>query len=127
MPFALERFDQLDRVEADRPIGTAVMLTVSLAIAFESRRVDSCLIDRGLRHSAARAMQRVNDAFLAHGRRTARWIGHHQRTRGDSNSRDGFPPTRFPGVRLKPLGHPSPLLYMRPDGRLDGQGEIRTL
>ncbi len=23
----------------------------------------------------------------------------------DSNPRDGFPPTRFPGVRLRPLGH----------------------
>jgi hypothetical protein len=25
----------------------------------------------------------------------------------DSNPRDGFPPTRFPSVRLQPLGHPS--------------------
>ena len=23
----------------------------------------------------------------------------------DSNPRDGFPPTHFPGVRLRPLGH----------------------
>ena len=25
----------------------------------------------------------------------------------DSNPRDGYPPTHFPGVRLRPLGHPS--------------------
>ena len=29
------------------------------------------------------------------------------RREGDSNPRDGFPPTHFPGVRLQPLGHPS--------------------
>jgi hypothetical protein len=29
------------------------------------------------------------------------------RTGRDSNPREAFTPTRFPGVRLKPLGHPS--------------------
>jgi predicted MFS family arabinose efflux permease len=29
------------------------------------------------------------------------------RREGDSNPRDGCPPTRVPGVRLQPLGHPS--------------------
>lgn len=29
------------------------------------------------------------------------------RTGWDSNPRDGSPPTHFPGVRLRPLGHPS--------------------
>ena len=29
------------------------------------------------------------------------------RREGDSNPRGAFTPTRFPGVRLKPLGHPS--------------------
>ena len=35
------------------------------------------------------------------------------RRRWDSNPRDGFPPTHFPGVRLRPLGHVSlsSLLY----------------
>ncbi len=27
------------------------------------------------------------------------------RTERDSNPRDGYPPTRVPGVRLQPLGH----------------------
>ena len=31
------------------------------------------------------------------------------RREGDSNPRGAFTPTRFPGVRLKPLGHPSNL------------------
>src|SRR6516225_381781 len=34
--------------------------------------------------------------------RTSRW-----RREWDSNPRYGFPYTRFPSVRLKPLGHPS--------------------
>ena len=29
------------------------------------------------------------------------------RTERDSNPRDGSPPTHFPGVRLRPLGHRS--------------------
>jgi hypothetical protein len=32
---------------------------------------------------------------------------HFQRMGRDSNPRYGFPYTRFPGVHLKPLGHPS--------------------
>ena len=32
----------------------------------------------------------------------------------DSNPRDGFPPTRFPSVRLQPLGHPSGALPLSP-------------
>ena len=31
------------------------------------------------------------------------WLG--WRRERDSNPRDGFPPTHFPGVRLRPLGH----------------------
>ena len=35
----------------------------------------------------------------------------------DSNPRDGFPPTRFPSVRLQPLGHPSWALSVRDAAR----------
>src|SRR4051812_6678094 len=35
-----------------------------------------------------------------------------KRTRRDSNSREPFDPTRFPGVRLKPLGHPSKVVQL---------------
>ena len=36
------------------------------------------------------------------GKKSNQW-----RREGDSNPRGAFTPTRFPGVRLKPLGHPS--------------------
>ena len=42
-------------------------------------------------------------------RETAVW-----RRERDSNPRDGFPPTRFPSVRLQPLGHPSGALPLSP-------------
>ena len=47
-------------------------------------------------------------------------VGGHQQTKvwrreRDSNPRYGFPHTRFPSVRLQPLGHPS----ARPDGRAE--------
>jgi hypothetical protein len=61
------------------------------------------------------------------------------RMRGDSNPRDAFAPTRFPGVRLKPLGHPSGKSNAPPrqataarlcarchNNTASGQGEIRT-
>ena len=35
------------------------------------------------------------------------WIEGMWRRDGDSNPGGAFTPTRFPGVRLKPLGHPS--------------------
>ncbi len=48
----------------------------------------------------------------------------------DSNSRDTFMPTRFPGVRLQPLGHPSGKHVTRScvsqHELHSGQGEIRT-
>jgi hypothetical protein len=40
----------------------------------------------------------------------------------DSNPRDGYPPTHFPGVRLRPLGHLSgskPFRSRRSEGRFD--------
>src|SRR5690606_32622206 len=38
--------------------------------------------------------------------------GRRWRRERDSNPRDGYPPTHFPGVRLRPLGH----LSARPPG-----------
>jgi hypothetical protein len=45
------------------------------------------------------------------------WLGTSWRREWDSNPRYGFPHTRFPSVRLKPLGHLSgcPLLKGRKD------------
>jgi hypothetical protein len=46
----------------------------------------------------------------------------------DSNPRYGFPYTRFPSVRLKPLGHPSPPRHQRQYNRVrscDNREEAR--
>ncbi len=50
------------------------------------------------------------------------------RTGRDSNPRDGFPPTHFPGARLRPLGHlsaggsmPRGTIFARGNGNVNGQ------
>ncbi len=43
----------------------------------------------------------------------------------DSNPGDGFPPTHFPGVRLRPLGHLSMSAILGPSKRdLQGQNKV---
>src|SRR5881396_847642 len=44
-------------------------------------------------------------------------VGNFPRRDGDLNPGDGYPPTRSPGVPLRPLGHPSALDCTGPSGR----------
>jgi len=52
MTFFLERVDQLDREQTDRPVGPSVMLSVLLRIAFNSSESYSRVLDMKLGNTA---------------------------------------------------------------------------
>jgi hypothetical protein len=71
--------------------------------------------DTGIRQPDANQRTAGTDSRATQGRmhvdptrpRSSSRVATWERTDGDSNPGDAFTSTRFPGVRLKPLGHPS--------------------
>src|SRR5690348_9831287 len=74
MPLTLERLDHLERVDADGPVGAAVMAPVALPVSFHAIARQACLRNRELRHPAAR------DADLYH-RTLSATLTPHRRSR----------------------------------------------